>query len=64
MKDPNMTPIVLSVLGFAAGAEEATKVAALADMHRAARMLARRYELLHSIARITSAIVGCVHTFV
>lgn len=42
MKDPNMTPIVLSALGFAAGAEEATKVAALADMHMAARMLARR----------------------
>ena len=42
MKDPNMTPIVLSALGFAAGAEEATKVAALADMHMAARLLARR----------------------
>ena len=42
MKDPNMTPIVLSVLGFAAGAEEATKVAALTDMHMAARLLARR----------------------
>jgi translation elongation factor EF-Ts len=38
-----MTPIVLSVLGLASGAEEATKIAAQADLHVAARMFAQRW---------------------
>jgi len=43
MKDPNMTPIIMNILGFASGAEEATKIATLTDMHIAARMYAQRW---------------------
>ncbi len=41
MKDPNATPLVMSVLGFASGAEEFAKVYSLADLHLAARMYAK-----------------------
>lgn len=43
MRDPNMAPVVLGIVGVASGAEEAAKIAALTDMQLTARMFAKNW---------------------
>lgn len=43
MRDPNMAPVVLGIIGVASGAEEAAKIAALTDMQVTAKMFAKNW---------------------